>query len=283
MIYLENLRRVYASQPIQKMGMPTLLVRPEPAAFQCRQDHLMELAEKNTMAGIRELSSKLRGSFMTLAIATDEELKEIALGERQPSKGLRRCNSTSSKLRLYGLGNPSRICPACLQEGLPVTHYCNYALTLTCRAHGLLLVDQCPHCSNDIRYTRPHRERCDFCRKSLTYLAYQRAPSWLKKFRDTFAPWEEDHFCLTRSRSDYAFARLFYSHYERDRQWIDPHPRISKRHLLQLEEITRNYKKLLPTMVKNYMVRRAPLVPDLRDWTAADTKANAIIRDCLFP
>lgn len=280
---LDHLRMLYPPSPVRQVDAPILLVRPDPATFQCRQDHLMEIAEKNTLAGIRDLCEKLRGSFMILAIAKEDELRAFTLGQLQPSKGLRRCSSTSSELRLFGLGNPSKVCPACLKDGLPVTHYTNYALTMVCRRHNLLLVDQCPHCEKDICYMRPHKERCEFCRKSLAYLEFKRAPSWLKKFRDVFAPWDDDHFSLPRSLSDYAFARLFHSYYYQGAKWVERHPRICQRHLEKLEELANNYKELLPIMVKHYIVKRAPLVPDLRNWTAADTKANAIIQDFLSP
>lgn len=188
-------------QPSEKR--PRLLIRPKQLGNQCRQDHLMRVAQANRLSGIQSLITSLGVNYQTLVYASAAELNDLFSGRHLADETLRMTSKAMSKVLIrLGLSTRSKICPRCLNEGRPVPPIFNLPLTIHCAQHGILLADSCPQCFQDISYLRNSINYCN-CGYDLSSLPSIPLPSWLDLYYEIFSPWRSNP-STSDSKSDHS-------------------------------------------------------------------------------
>ena len=275
-----DVRRALYLEPVEREGDARgLLVRPVRTSHQCRQDHLMQLAEMNSLGSIRDLLRSYKASFSSLMVLSDDELQRFFEGKLS----LRSRNTKSvPSLKAWGLGLQGRICLVCMDHGMVVPQYFNYPLSIICPTHETILLDVCDGCGSSILYTRKHRFRCGRCQRDFRESTPSPAPEWAKEFRRRFSPGKELGFCSVKSHSDLAIARLllWYQSAGGNRSRYN-YPRLSVRHHPWLEKVAYMADHLIEQVLDEFRNESPKRLENLIAWTRYPTPVNSIIQGLL--
>ncbi len=275
-----DVRRALYLEPVEREGDARgLLVRPVRTSHQCRQDHLMQLAEMNSLGSLRDLLRSYKASFSSLMVLSDDELQRFFEGKLT----LRSRNSKSvPSLKAWGLGLQGRICLVCMDEEMVVPQYFNYPLSLICPIHETVLLDVCDGCDSSILYTRKHRLRCGRCQRDFRESTPIPAADWAKEFRRRFSPGKELGFCSVKSHSDLAIARLllWYQSAGGNRSRYN-YPHLSVRHHPWLERVAYMADHLIEQVLEEFRNESPKRLDNLIAWTRCPTPVNSIIQGLL--
>lgn len=275
-----NVRRTLHLEPAEREKKThSLLIRPARARHQCRQDHLMQLAEMNALGSLRDLLRSYKASFASLMVLSEDELHLFLEGELE----LRDRSTTSVPyLKALGLGLPGRVCVVCMSKGMNVPHYFNYSLSLICPIHETHLLEICDGCESPILYTRKHRLRCGRCQRDFRESEPVLAMEWAKEFRRRFSPNRELGFCSVKGHSDLAITRLLLWHHApgKNRSRYS-YPNLGIRRHPWLEQTAYMPDHWIEQVVYEFRKKHPKHLNDLVNWTRCPTPANSIIQRML--
>jgi len=275
-----NVRRALHLEPTERENRKNrLLIRPARTRHQCRQDHLMQLAEMNALGSLRDLLRCYKASFVSLMVLSEDELHRFLEGGLE----LRDRSTTSVPyLKAIGLGLPGRICLICNSQGMTVPHYFNYSLSLICPIHETLLLEICDGCESPILYTRKHRLRCGHCHRDFRESQPTPAPDWAKEFRRRFSPVQELGFCDVTGHSDLAITRLLLWHYAPGKNRSKySYPNLGIKRHPWLEQAAYLPDEWIEKIVVEFRDKYPKHVDDLAAWTRYPTPINSIIQRVL--
>lgn len=275
-----NVRRALYLEPVgQGENTARLLVRPARTSNQCRQDHIMQLAEMNTFGSLRNLLRTYNASFSALMVLSDDELQLFFEGKL--TLGRRRMTSVLY-LKAFGLGLQGKVCLVCMNKGMIVPHYFNYSLSLICPIHDIALLDVCDRCEKPILYTRTHRLRCVGCRRDFRESEPNPAAEWTKEFRRRFSPGLELGFCSVKSHSDLAISRLLlWHHTPRNYRSKYNYPYLGVGCYPWLEQAAYMPDHMIEQVVEEFRNKHPKHLKDLIAWTRYPTPVNSIIQKIL--
>lgn len=169
---------------------PLLLVRPHPAENEEVAEYLQRLAKVNGFRGVNAITTILQTPINCIVVKGHLKLLEVISGASN-SATLRLTERNSPILSPYrdsvGASSNARVCVSCLRTSDVLEGEWSKPLSIGCRHHNELLVDHCPKCSRVI-VRRESQYRCG-CGLWFQDIETQRAPIWLKRFYNLFAPW----------------------------------------------------------------------------------------------
>lgn len=179
----------YEANVQSRIWRPRIMNRPDARKYENRQDYLMRVADENRLNGIAELCRVLKTDLTTLLSLPDGVINKFFSGVPLELIAGSSSHFHGSNGHAYRRGQRrTRVCPQCIEEGLPLSVYFDVSLPIPCPRHQIMPIDFCPVCANPVSYQRKTVRACD-CGFNWSRSERVVQPQWMPMLYSLFAPW----------------------------------------------------------------------------------------------